>query len=386
MPMEMNWLPSARRPVPERGTPVRKFRNVVKYAAATAVLALAVAACSSNSSTSAPSAAATNGGCKSASQVSSVAALPGYHVCLLIPASSTANHPDSVVYAAGKLWIGWQNITAKDGLDNKSSTIGEYTTSGKLLKSWSIGGPTAGTGCHTDGMRYNTATNKLWVMCDEDGNPRLYLIDPTSGGPTQITLPKTPHGGGFDDIQFVNGKAFIDASNPTLNSAGKNVFPALYTVTISGTTAKITPVLKGGATGTTLNPPVTPITMPLTDPDSMMIDPQGDLVLDSQGDMQLLFIHNPGTASQTIKVLSVGTPVDDTVWPTSTKGCMIISDNASGVYSVCSDLWVTSTPLTSAPNDSTIISFVGELSVGSGLITPIIVGMNNPHGMAFIPQ
>jgi hypothetical protein len=102
--------------------------------------------------------------------------------------------------------------------------------------------------------------------------------------------------------------------------------------------------------------------------------------------MQLLFIHNPGAAGQTVKVLPVGTPVDDTVWPTASKGCMIIADNASGVFSVCSDLWVTSTPLTGAPNDSTIISFVGNLSVGSGLITPIIVGMNNPHGMAFIPQ
>ena len=35
---------------------------------------------------------------------------------------------------------------------------------------------------------------------------------------------------------------------------------------------------------------------------------------------------------------------------------------------------------------STIISFVGTVSLGSGLITPIIVGMNNPHGMAFLPQ
>ena len=315
-----------------------------------------------------------------------MATLPGYQVCLFIPATSKANHPDSVVYAGGKVWIGWQNITAKDGADNKSSTIGEYTTSGALVKSWSLGGPTAGTGCHTDGMRMNPTTNVMWVMCNEDGSPQLWTIDPNSSTPTQITLPKTPHGGGFDDIQFLNGLAFIDASNPTLNAAGVNVFPALYKITISGTTASLTSVLKGNATGTTLNPPIKSITMPLTDPDSMMIDPQGDLVLDSQGDMQLLFIHNPGTASQTVKVLPVGTPVDDTVWPTASNGCMIIADNASGVFSVCTNLWVTSTPLTAAPNDSTIVSFVGTVALGSGLITPIIVGMNNPHGMAFIPR
>ena len=356
------------------------------YAAAAAVLGLAVSACSSSSSTTTASTTSSTNGCKSASQASTVATLPGHQVCLLIGATSKANHPDSVVYAGGKVWIGWQNITAKDGADNKSSTIGDYTTGGTLVKSWTVGGPTAGTGCHTDGMRMNPTTNVLWVMCNEDGSPRLFTIDPAGSTATEITLPKTPHGGGFDDIQFLNGLAFIDASNPTLNSAGVNVFPALYKVTLNGTTASLTPVLKGGAKGTTLNPPVTSIPLPLTDPDSMMIDPQGDLVLDSQGDMQLLFIHNPGTASQSVKVLGVGTPVDDTVWPTSSNGCMIIADNASGVYSVCSNLWVTGTPLTAAPNDSTIISFVGTVSLGSGQITPFIVGMNNPHGMAFIPR
>jgi hypothetical protein len=364
------------------------FSRLTTYAAAAAALGLAVSACSSSSSSSTTSTTSSTGnnGCKSASQASNVATLPGYQVCQIIPATTKANHPDNVVYANGKIWIGWQNITAKDGADNKSSTIGEYTTTGALVKSWSIGGPTAGTGCHTDGMRMNPTTNVLWVMCNEDGSPQLWTIDPASSTPTSITLPKTPHGGGFDDIQFLNGMAFIDASNPTLNNAGNNVFPALYKVTLSGTKANLTPVLKGGATATSLNPPVKSTSLPLTDPDSMMIDPQGDLVLNSQADMQLLFISNPGTASQSVKVLPIGTPTDDTTWPTSSNGCMIIADNASGVYSVCSNLWVTSTPLTAAPNDSTIVSFVGTVALGSGLITPLIVGMNNPHGMAFISR
>src|SRR5260370_8862739 len=158
-----------------------------------------------------------------------------------------------------------------------------------------------------------------------------------------------PWGGGFDDIQFVNGVAYADASNPSLNSAGNNTHTALYRITLSGTTATLTPVLSGMPKATTLNPPISSTTLNLTDPDSMMIDPQGDLVLDSQGDQVLLFIHGLGTKSQTIKSLSVGTPVDDTVWPTSSKGCMIIADNGSGVYSVCSSLWGTGTPLPPAP-------------------------------------
>jgi hypothetical protein len=369
---------------------VKSIGKLTASLAGAAALALLAGACSSSSSTTSSSSTGTttSSSCQHGTPANGVASLPGFTVCLLIPAGSKANHPDNVVYSSsgGKIWIGWQNITAKDGKDNKSSTIGEYTTSGKLVKSWSLGGPAAGTGCHTDGMREDPTTHLMWVMCNEDGSPRLFTIDPSSSTATQITLPSTPHGGGFDDIQFVNGSAFIDASNPTLNSAGVNVFPALYKITISGTTASLTPVLKGNATGTKLNPPVSSITMPLTDPDSMMIDPQGNLVLDSQADQQLLFIHNPGAAGQTVKVLPVGTPLDDTVWPTASKGCMIIADNASGVFTVCSNLWVTSTPLTAAPNDSTIVSFVGTVSMGSGLVTPIIVGMNNPHGMAFLPQ
>jgi hypothetical protein len=359
--------------------------------AAVAALALVATACSSSSSSSPPasSSGSGSGSCKSASQVSNVVALSGYQVCLFVGATSAANHPDSVVYDGTHLWIGWQNITAKDGTDNKHSTVGEYTTSGTLVKSWTIGGGTAsGTGCHTDGMRWNPTTHTMWVMCNEDGHPRLFVINPSSSTPTQYSLPNpTPWGGGFDDIQFVNGVAYSDASNPTLNGAGKNNNPAaLYKLTLSGTKVNLTPVISGQPTATTLNPPVTSAKLNLTDPDSMMIDPQGDLVLDSQGDMELLFIHGLGTPSQTIHYLSVGTPVDDTVWPTASKGCMIIADNASGVYSVCSSLWVTSAPLTSAPNDSTIISFVGTLNLGSGLITPVIIGMNNPHGMAFIPN
>jgi hypothetical protein len=353
--------------------------------AGAAAVALVSAACSSSSPTTSATTTSTSS-CTAGTPAAGVATLPGYTVCLLIPATSKANHPDNVVYTGGKIWIGWQNITAKDGADNKSSTVGEYTTSGKLVKTWTLGGPTAGTGCHTDGMRMDPATHLMWVMCNEDGSPQLWTIDPASSTPTSITLPKTPHGGGFDDIQFLNGMAFIDASNPTLNSAGNNVFPALYKVTLSGTKASLTPVLKGGATATSLNPPVKSTSLPLTDPDSMMIDSQGDLVLDSQADMQLIFIHNPGAAGQTVKVLPVGTPVDDTVWPTSSKGCMIIADNNSGVYSACSNLWVTGTPLTAAPNDSTIISFVGTVNLGNGQITPTIVGIANPHGMAFLPQ
>jgi len=157
-------------------------------------------------------------------------------------------------------------------------------------------------------------------------------------------------------------------------------------ITLSGNSATFTPALMGETKATTLNPPISTVSLTLTDPDSQTVDPQGDLVLMSQGDGNLLFIHNPGTSSQTVKVLSVGTQVDDTIWPTSANGCLLVADNASGVFSVCSSVWVPAQPVSSSPNDAGVISFVGTLSLGSGQITPIIVGIPNAHGMAFLPR
>jgi hypothetical protein len=358
---------------------VRKFRKLTSCAAA-AVLGLVVSACSSSSTTStASTTSASNNGCKTASQNSNVAALPGYTVCLFAGATTAANHPDDIRVVGDKVWIAWQNSSAKDGSTTKPSTISEYTTSGKLLKSWSVIG-------HADGMRMDPSTGQMWVTANEDAKARLYTINPSSSTATTYTVPATAWGGGLDDVTFVNGTAFISASNPTLNGAGKNTGPALVKATLSGTTVILTPALAGQPTATSLNPPITSTKLNLTDADSQTTDPQGDLVLMSQADGDLLFIHNPGTSSQKVSYLSVGTQVDDTIWPTSSNGCLLVTDNNSGVFSVCSDIWVTGTPVSASPNDATVISFVGTLSMSSGQLTPFVVGIANPHGMAFIPR
>ena len=157
-------------------------------------------------------------------------------------------------------------------------------------------------------------------------------------------------------------------------------------MTVTGTTAHLSPALMANAKATTLIPPLSTVTLNLTDPDSQQIDPQGDLMLNSQADQELVFIHAIGTASQKVSVLSIGTQVDDVVWPSSAKGCMLVADNSSGVYSVCSSIWVPGSVVVDSANDSTVVSFVGTLNASTGQITPTIVGFGNPHGMAFIPK
>lgn len=358
---------------------MRTIGKVTTFAACAAALGLALGACSGSNSPKNSTSGSGNSGCASAAQVTNVVALPGYKVCLFAAATTSMNHPDDVRVVGSTVWIAWQNSSAKDGSTTKPSTVAEYTTSGKLLKAWSVIG-------HADGMRLDPMTHMMWVTTDEDAKPRLYVINPSSSTPTQYTVPATSWGGGLDDIEFVNGSAYISASNPTLSKAGKNPAPAIVKVTLSGTSAALHPALPGEAKATTLIPPVTTTTLTLTDPDSMSADPQGDLVFMSQGDSDLLFIHGIGTPSRTVKVLSVGTQIDDTIWPTSANGCLLAADNASGVFSICSNAWVPGTPISSSPNDATVINFIGTLSLSTGQVTPIVVGMGNPHGMAFLPK
>jgi hypothetical protein len=277
------------------------------------------------------------------------------------------------------VFVGWQNGTANNGSNGKSSTVIEYTTSGKQLHSWSVVG-------HADGMRVDPMNHVVWSMSNEDGNPILYTINPDTNAMQKYVLGNQPHGGGFDDIQFVNGNAYTTASNPTLTASGKNNHPSLYKITLSGTKATLAPVLSGTPTATTLNPPITKTKLNLTDPDSLMIDPQGNLVMDSQADAELLFIHHVGTPQQSVTVLPVGTQVDDTPFAPSAKATLLVSDQNGDVLSISSNFWVPGTPYTSVANDSPVASFIGTLNLGSGAITPIVIGIGNPHGMAFIPR
>ncbi|MBV9689267.1 MAG: hypothetical protein JO202_06105 [Ktedonobacteraceae bacterium] len=309
----------------------------------------------------------------------SVLGLPGYTISVFAKGTKSYYNPDSAEVVGKYAYVGYQNSTAKDGSDKKSSTIVQYTLQGKVVHTFNVPG-------HCDGLRYDPYTHVLWATSNEDGNPGLVTIDPVTAVITPYQFSPTPHGGGYDDVAFLNNAAFIAASNPTLNSAGVNVFPAVDQITLSNGKAILTPVLKGNDTATDL---VTgkKITLNLTDPDSLSIDSQGNLVQDSQADAELIFLHNPGTATQTVTRLSVGTQVDDSLWIPSSKGRLLVADSSGNtIYAVTLDKGFTrGTVYTEAPSDSGVASFVGTLDVKTGTITPVIIGLKSPTGLAFIP-
>lgn len=201
-------------------------------------------------------------------------------------AASGVTRPDSIVVTKQHVYIAYQNATPPTGSPLNSAIV-EYDRNGKALRTFTING-------RCDGMRWNPYTHTLWATVNEDSYPGLFVIAPKLGYVTRYHFAwPTTHGGGFDDLAFSGGNAFISASNPTLNASGVNVLPAVEKVTLqSNGLAALTPVLYGNALvkDTTTN---TLVHINAVDPDSMQVAPNGDVVLVDQGGTELVFIHNP---------------------------------------------------------------------------------------------
>ena len=357
---------------------MRLSKRVTAPVIAGTLLTVALASCGDSATTS------TTDGAPAAPAPNAVAAnhpgLPGYNISVFAGfarGSMKFLNPDSVEIDGSNVWVGFQNVTAKDGSDGKTSTIVQYTMDGKLVEQYTVPG-------HNDGLRIDPKTHLVWATSNEDGNPALNIIDPNSGTVTPYQFPATPHGGGYDDLQFVGGMTFIAASNPTLDANGNNVFPAVDSVQLSGSNVVLTPVLMGNATATdTISNQ--PVTLNLTDPDAMT-QHNGQLVLVSQGDSELIFITNPGTAQQSVTKTSVGNQLEDTVWATTSRGRLFVVDGQSNNLYWVHETQAKGTIFTEAPNDSGVPGFLGTLDLATGFVHPVMIGFLHTTGLAYVPD
>ncbi len=286
--------------------------------------------------------------------------------------------PDSIAVSGGFVYIGYGNGVAKDGSDGKSSTIVKYKMNGDVVTTFSVVG-------HNDGLRVNPQTKMLWALQNEDGNPNLAIINPTTGAQTVYTFGPTAHGGGYDDIAFRGNDVFLSASNP---SGNPNFSQAVVRATISGSVVNVSEVLNGSAVAIDI-PTDTPVTLNLQDPDSMSFNQFGDLVLDSQADGELIIVHHLGAVDQSVYHLGLslngsGTQVDDTVFATATHGAILVSDRDAGgggiVYSISRNIFSPGAAYTAA------LTSVGTLDFETGVITNVATGLVSPHGMAFVAK
>jgi hypothetical protein len=286
-------------------------------------------------------------------------------------ATSTANYnsPDSIAVGGGHVYVGFNN----NGVGG-TSTIVQYTMGGAVVKTINVSG-------FNDGLSINPANGQIWALQNQDGpNPNLAVINPTNLAATTYSLSSVNGGGGFDDVTFVNGKAYLSASNPQKNP---NTAPAIVSAAIVGNSVNLTAILKGTATATNISTGAT-TNLNLIDPDAMTHDRNGNLVLTDETQNQLIFVHNPGTASQSHSFLSPTTAalgsinLDETVFPKG-PGFLLATDETTGViYKVQGSF--TAAAYSASPDNG----LFGSLDLGTGQLTPINIGIGDVHGMAFV--
>lgn len=306
-------------------------------------------------------------------------AVPPYQLSVFATAPSGLSAPDSIAVIRDHVFVGYGDGHAPDGSDGLSSQIVEYRMDGSVVRIYTVKG-------HSDGLKVDPSTNLLWAMQNEDANPNLVIIDPRSHRQTLYTFGPTPHGGGYDDIVFRGGTVYISASNPANNP---NTGPAIVSATLDGNMVDVAPVLAGEASAIDIPTDAT-IQLNLQDPDSMTLDPLGNVVLDSQADQQLIIVSNPGSSDQRVLRLPlsymtstgpVSVETDDTAFITSSQGFLLFADKGlNTVFMLQKNAFAPGSAYTAADGGP----FVGTLDLTTGIITPIVTGLGNPGGMVFV--
>jgi len=289
--------------------------------------------------------------------------------------------PDSIAVFENHVYIAYGNGNDPAGADGKSNMVIEYTREGRPVYSFSVKG-------HNDGLKVNPYTNKLWVMQNEDANPSLVIFDPETRERKQYTFAQAPSaGGGYDDIVFRNGKTYLSASNPAHDP---NTSASIVEARLEGSQVIVTPVFNGNSSATNVLTGL-PVKLNLQDPDSMTVSPGGDLVLDSQGDSELVVVRKPGTKQQSALQIPLSSPfglpqVDDTLFTPSSDGFLLVTDTgANTTYKITKATFAPGVAYSAGvAGTTTAAGFVGRLDLEFGQLTPIVSGMNSPHGLAFV--
>lgn len=302
---------------------------------------------------------------------------------VFVRGSSRLYNPDALIVTKHYVFVDYQNAS---DTSNTASRIVKYNRSGVALGSVEVLG-------RCDGMRWNPYTRRIWALVNNDGlngspprQPALYVIDPKSLHATLYRFgTRQPHGGGYDDLAFVGGRAFVSASSPTLNGSGVNDKPAVVELRLERGEADIRPILYGNAVGYNVSTGKTE-RLNITDPDSLAVDARNDLILISEGDAQVVTIRNPGVAAQQVFRVGTGTQLDETAFPASTHGTFYIADTTLDVVYAVEATFPNGSAFSEAALGAPVQSFVGALDPSTGTLTPLLTvrdGILDPTTLIF---
>jgi hypothetical protein len=299
------------------------------------------------------------------------------------PAGSSS--PDSITTdGQGFVWVAYTN-----GADSTSaagdSTVVQYDSSGNVVQSYTVAG-------YVDGLKYNPESGEIWALQNQDGNSTLTLIDPVTHETDTLSYADPSSTRGYDDVVFDDNKVFLSYTNPPGTSGdaiiveltkGDNPHGPLHTKTV------LTDGIQGINTDTgTLQ------TVPLTDPDSMKLAPNGDLLLSSGADGVIVDVRDPGTSHQSVAFTQVQgvTPgnagLDDVIKPSASSGTFYLSDTKDNrVLAV----HVSGLNLNDYYASVGSLGAFGEVDSTTGAFTPLVTAANapdvkfgSPHGVSFV--
>jgi predicted secreted protein len=294
--------------------------------------------------------------------------------------------PDSITTADGTFFVEYGNGADSTGAGG-SSTIIQYDKAGNIEHTYSIPGS-------VDGLKLNPYTGQIWALQNQDGNSTITLIDPKTHkvtGPLSFANPSPTSG--YDDVVFKGDKVFLSYTNP--NGAGDPVLVELLNGDrLSGLLLTST-ILTDGATGfDTVTGKIE--TVPLSDPDSLKLTPNGDLLLTSGADGTIIDVHNAGMAGQTVSFTNIQgvTPnnagLDDVIKPRATAGTFYLTDTKTNkVYS----FHATGLNVNDYYASVGSLKAFGQVDPTTGIFTPLVSAANagdinfaSPHGIVFVPD
>ncbi|SHL91221.1 hypothetical protein SAMN05444159_7168 [Bradyrhizobium lablabi] len=301
------------------------------------------------------------------------------------PTGDTA--PDSITTANGTFFVEYGNGADSTG-GGGSSTIIQYDKAGNIEHTYTIPGS-------VDGLKLNPYTGQIWALQNQDGNSTITLIDPVTHhvtGPLNFANPSATSG--YDDVVFKGNKVFLSYTNP--NGAGDPVLVELLNGDHPSGLLLTSTILTDGATGfDTVTGKIEAI--PLSDPDSMKLAPNGDLILTSGADGTIIDVHNAGMASQSVSFTTIkkinnvpATGLDDVIKPSATAGTFYLTDTKTNkVYSFHATGLNVNDYYVSLGSQKAF----GQVDPTTGVFTPLVTPANagdinfaSPHGIVFVPD
>jgi len=301
------------------------------------------------------------------------------NVSVFATSPSGNSAPDSIIKVGNDTFVEYGNGADSTGASGSSDVI-EYGPYGRIIASYTL----AGT---VDGLKYNAQNGLVYALQNQDGNSTLTTINPRTGQtsePFSYAQPSSTRG--YDDIVFKGRQIFESYTNPVGN--GDAVIVRLEHGNGPSGSLQTVPILNSDATGLNTVTGQRNQPLPITDPDSLKVAPNGDLILTGASDGVIADIHNPGRANQQVRFTQVtdadgnaASGLDDVIKPSATSGTFQLTNTSGNEV-----LSFSASRLN--PND--YYASVAGLG-GFGQIDPhtrvftLLVPASGAHGLTFTP-